>query len=136
MALGPDTALGSSAQPIFLSDDEGGSPTSLANRFPSPKEIASDLQSFDEMIEDIAASYWDCQNCLGMRHKSETCINPVRCRNCFRSGHIKKDCTGHAPDTSLWVPKVPSPGFGNRTHKEINVASLAFSISQDQTTPE
>ena len=130
------TALGSSAQPICLSDDEVESPSSPAIQFPSPKDIVDDLQSFDEMIEDLAASYWDCQNCLGMRHTSETCTNPIRCRNCFRSGHIKKDCTGHAPDLSLWVPKVPSPSFGNHERKKSYSASLASSVSQDQTTPE
>ena len=56
VALGSDTALGSSSQPICLSDDED-IPSSPVMQFPSPKDIVSDLQSLDDKIEDLAASY-------------------------------------------------------------------------------
>ena len=71
-SLGSSTTLGSSSQPICLSDDEVDNPLLPAIQFPSPKDIVDDLQSFDEMIEDLAAKFWDCQHCLGMAHTSAT----------------------------------------------------------------
>ena len=70
------------------------------------------------MIEDTAVKYWDCQNCLGMGHMSDTCTNRIRCRLCFRSGHVKKDCPGINAGSTVWVPKVPSPGFEPRALTE------------------
>src|SRR4051812_40688838 len=71
-----------------------------------------------------------------MRHTSETCTNQVCCRNCFCSGHVKKNCTGKPPDLSVWVPKVPSPGFRKRDRKEDFLSSPVSPVSRGQTTSE
>src|ERR1041385_823952 len=67
------------------------------------------------MIEDFAASFWDCQHCISMGQATEACTNRIRCRTCFRSGHVKKDCPGALNASPIWVPKVPSKKFGTRT---------------------
>ena len=124
-------------QPIVISDDEDDSPAHgdspvFEQLPPSPQDIVSDLQSFDDMIENLAAKFWDCQHCLGMGHQTMTCTNRIRCRNCFRSGHIKRDCTGQPPNSSFWVPKVLSKGFGARAKKDSLPTS---SVSPNQTPP-
>ena len=107
----PPRQMGSLLRPIVLSDDEtDASPLDFLES-PSLQNITKGLQSFDDMIEDMAASYWDCQNCLGMGHMSDTCTNRIRCRLCFRSGHVKKDCPRLNSGSTICVPKVSSTSF-------------------------
>ena len=117
-ALGLDLAHGSSLTSLILLSDDDSLDTSSPVCFPSPKEIVDDLQSFNEMIEDMAVKYWVCLNCLGMGHMSDTCTNRIRCRLCFRSGHVKKDYPSINAGSTVWVPKVPSPGFEPRALTE------------------
>lgn len=126
--------MGLFSAPIDLTNDDLESLCSSAVKFPSPQDIARDLQSFDDMVDDLATRFWGCQNCLGMRHKTETCTNKIRCRNCFRSGHIKKNSTGQPPVLSIWVPKVPSPGFGTRATVEPSPASSVSPPQKPQSS--
>ena len=47
---------GSLDSPIDISDD--GLPV-ISSPIPSPSKIVEQVQSFDEMIEEMAAKYWD-----------------------------------------------------------------------------
>jgi hypothetical protein len=48
----------------------------------------------NELIDDMSYRVWKCGRCLSMRHLTASCTNNVRCRSCFRYGHMRKDCLG------------------------------------------
>jgi hypothetical protein len=48
----------------------------------------------NELIDDMSYRVWKCGRCLSMRHLTANCTNDVRCRSCFRYGHMRKDCLG------------------------------------------
>ena len=100
--LGPRSPKRSSSI-ILVSQD--ASPISSAK---SPQDIIHDLEGLDEVVEDIAAWFWDCQTCLGMGHILENGTNKVHCRKCFRLGHVKKAATGHLLPFNSVFPKTSS----------------------------
>lgn len=128
--VGPCAFPGSAQDPVVISDDDSDGPTHeggdpLGPRSPkrsssiilvsqdaspissakSPQDIIHDLEGLDEVVEDIAAWFWDCQTCLGMGHILENGTNKVHCRKCFRLGHVKKGYNRSSPSIKLWVPK-------------------------------
>ena len=101
-------------------------------------ELVHDLQGLDLVVEEMAASFLDCSNCLGMGHCLEHCTNLVRCRKCFRSGHVKKDCTRSPPNIKLWVPKTRAPSIEPRAfNRKLDASSsTASSASSDRSPPK
>ncbi|KAM0846425.1 hypothetical protein ACQ4PT_055676 [Festuca glaucescens] len=58
----------------------------------------------NDLIDDMSYRVWKCGRCLSMKHSRENCNNDVRCRSCFRYGHMRKDCFGER-NKKIWVPK-------------------------------
>ncbi|KAM0930860.1 hypothetical protein ACQ4PT_000750 [Festuca glaucescens] len=49
-----------------------------------------------------------CFRCLSIFHQVRTCRDPIRCRNCGRSGHRKRECTMPRP-LPTFVPLASTP---------------------------
>ena len=66
----------------------------------------------EEVVEDIAYRFWRCGRCLTMKHETLECKSKrIRCRVCFKLGHIGKECQTNKPkQTQVWVIKEQSPG--------------------------
>jgi hypothetical protein len=78
---------------------------------PSPPAIncTAQFSEFNQMIEETADSFWRCQRCLSMHHETLDCTGMIRCKGCYRYGHVKKDCW-RVKRTLHWVVKTsPRP---------------------------
>jgi hypothetical protein len=116
----PIIPFGSFDQPVRAPLLQVGAPSSISNiseSGPSSVEITQqngppsadhgplDGQSgLEDVINDIAYHFWECGHCLSMCHKRQSCSNRIRCRRCFRSGHIEKECLNDKT-VQIWVPK-------------------------------
>jgi hypothetical protein len=95
-----DTASISSDQPAIHSDDTSSGGT---------------VDGFDKLIDDMVFQFWECSRCLSMGHKVAVCTNEIRCKKCFRYGHIKRNClSGLANKEKRWVPKQQVSGVNDR----------------------
>jgi hypothetical protein len=65
-----------------------------------------DLHGLEEVVNDIADRFWRCARCLSMKHDKGSCTNQIRCRGCYRYGHVEKSCFNKiGKNNQLWVPK-------------------------------
>jgi hypothetical protein len=70
------------------------------------EENAFESTGLEKVVDDIAFRFWDCSRCLSMGHKISDCTRRIRCRKCFRSGHIEKSCFNRfSKSLQQWVPK-------------------------------
>jgi hypothetical protein len=61
---------------------------------------------FEAMINDMVDQVWKCNRCLSLLHETLDCTNEIRCRACYRYGHIKRNCLLSKAQGSLkWVQK-------------------------------
>ena len=71
----------------------------------NPSGSHGDSTKFNDLINDMVFNVWKCQNCLSMVHFTNACTSRVRCRSCFRLGHMEKGCSDSSPSPSYkWVP--------------------------------
>jgi hypothetical protein len=47
--------------------------------------------NFSRLIDDLADQFWHCDRCLSLSHDTISCTGKIRCKGCFRYGHIKSD---------------------------------------------
>ena len=74
-----------------------------------------------------------------MGHTLDRCMNKVRCRLCFRLGHVKKGCTRSPPELKVWVPKgrTPATDLESRVIKQTpSDASSAQTMQRSSATPK
>ncbi|KAM0871397.1 hypothetical protein ACQ4PT_039415 [Festuca glaucescens] len=60
--------------------------------------------AFEAMIDDMVDQVWSCRHCLSFSHNTMDCVGKVRCKSCFRYGHIKSECW-KAKSSMRWVAK-------------------------------
>jgi hypothetical protein len=97
-----------------LNSEAMGLDQPCSSRSAGPSEDFGPIDNDDpfgiaEMVDDMAYRVWKCGRCLSLSHFQVDCINDVRCRLCFRYGHVRKDCFA-AKNKQVWVPKRTVPG--------------------------
>ncbi|KAM0930964.1 hypothetical protein ACQ4PT_000663 [Festuca glaucescens] len=60
--------------------------------------------AFMAMIDDMVDQVWSCRRCLSFSHNTVDCVGKVRCKSCFRYGHIKSECWKEK-SSMRWVAK-------------------------------
>jgi hypothetical protein len=66
-------------------------------------EVLGTYLDFQNMIDDMVFRVWKYGRCLSMDHEIFNCTNEIRCRNCYKYGHIKRNCLSQK--SKVWVPK-------------------------------
>jgi hypothetical protein len=83
------------------------------------EENAVESTGLEKVVDDIAFRFWDCSRCLSMGHKIPDCTRRIRCRKCFRFGHIEKSCFNRfSKSLQQWVPKkIQAKGLAQESDK-------------------
>jgi hypothetical protein len=77
------------------------------------------------MIENMAFEVWKCGRCLSMVHDIVNCVNEIRCRNCYKYGHIRRNCLSR--NSMVWVPK-KTQVQADKDPVELNRARIDFPL--------
>jgi hypothetical protein len=65
----------------------------------------SGLDGLKQVVEEIADKVWRCNRCLSFKHDTIDCSNQIRCRKCYKYGHIRRNCFGSINQNRVWVVK-------------------------------
>jgi hypothetical protein len=88
----------SSSEAVHVMDEQSVLPPSSENK---------GISEFDQMIADMPDRVWKCNRCLSMSHETLDCRNEIRCKACYRYGHIKHNCLLLKDQSGIkWVRKV------------------------------
>jgi hypothetical protein len=70
------------------------------------EEAQQEPTGLEKIVDEIAYKFWDCGRCLSMGHVISDCTREIRCRNCYRYGHIARSCLNRfSKSAKKWVPK-------------------------------
>jgi hypothetical protein len=90
----------------------------------------------NDLVDDMVYRVWKCGRCLSFKHDTSVCSNEIRCRSCFRYGHMRKDCF-LAKNKQIWKPKKGGSGTSiNENHLESLDATTSETNIPSASTPD
>jgi hypothetical protein len=119
-------------QKVVVEDGVDSAIQKTINLSPTVSGMDTDEQingdEFEAMINDMADKVWKCNRCLSLSHETLDCTNEIRCRACYRYGHIKRNCLlSKAHEGIKWVQK-SAPESKSDTPTFPNIAAAAVPV--------
>jgi hypothetical protein len=129
------------AESVVATTDVLVTGTSSSTVGPCTDTISSDMplnhekdNAFENMIDEMAFNFWTCSKCLSLGYVTNDCKNQIRCKACYRYGHIKKNCLiSNRKGKQCWVPKRVGPGQINIDTTDSAAVSPPLTSSQSDS---